>query len=286
MAMKKPHERPDLNGFVDKAKAGWENFKVTSVEVINYGDANMHVAVTGHPRYSLSLTGEGKKVFNAATGEPVFQKSPYNATYYDVFNGLLDRLHFGDFGGLGLRIIYFILGIVSCFVIISGILIWLVARDKKQVVAKKRKFNAWMGHLFLASCIGMFPATAFTFLAVKLFVFGYDASRMDAIYHLFFYSWLAFILFFTFKRDNYFTNKWSLILGAGLGLCVPVANGIISGSWLWNTFSQGHFDIFFIDAFWVVVSLGSLIIALTLKRKNDVRKTDSAKSRAPQLQAG
>lgn len=37
------------------------------------------------------------------------------------------------------------IGIISCFIIISGILIWLVARDKKSVAEKKRKFNAWIG---------------------------------------------------------------------------------------------------------------------------------------------
>ncbi len=283
MAMAKTPEAPDLNAFVDRTKAGWDHFRVTSVKVINYGDANMHVAVTGHPTYGESLTGQGKKIFKVATDEVVFQKSPYNATYYDAFNGLIDRLHFGDFGGLGLRIIYFILGIVSCFVIISGILIWLVARDKKQVAAKKRKFNRWMGHVFLASCLGMFPATAFTFLTVKLFVSSYDASRMDLIYHLFFYSWLALIVFFTFKRDNYLTNKGCLILGAGLGILVPVANGMISKNWLWQTFSQSHFDIFFIDAFWVMLSFVSLVIALSLKRKNEVSQVGKVK-RAPQRQ--
>src|SRR5690606_38975735 len=137
---------------------------------------------------------------------------------------------------------YFILGIISCFVIISGILIWLVARDKKHVAPHKRKFNAWLGWFFLAVCLSMYPVTAFTFLGVKLFVVDFDPTRMTSIYHLFFYSWLALTVFFTFNRDNYFTNKYTLLLGSTLGFFIPLANGLVSGNWIWNSYSQGYYD--------------------------------------------
>lgn len=267
LAMEKTSYDLDWNNFVDQTKADWNNFKVRTVKFINYGDENMHVAVIGHPKYSEALTGQGKKIFNASTGAMVFQKDPSASNYYDAFNGIIDRLHFGDFGGLGLRIVYFILGIVSCFVIISGILIWLTARDKKYVAPKKRKFNSWMGHVFLSACLGLYPTTAFTFVTVKLFVSGYDASRMTTIYHIFFYFWLAIIVLLTIKRDDFFTNKFCLLLGAAMGILIPVANGIISGNWLWETFSNGYFDIFFIDALWIVLSVATFIIGINLKKK-------------------
>ncbi|WP_445223488.1 PepSY domain-containing protein [Catalinimonas locisalis] len=85
------------------------------------------------------------------SGEIVSEKEPFKQTsYVDGASGILYRLHFGDFGGVGLRMVYFILGIVSCFVILSGVLIWLVARDKKNVEEKKRKFNDWLGWVYLA----------------------------------------------------------------------------------------------------------------------------------------
>lgn len=257
----------DLHRFVEESRTQWESFRIKTVKIINYGDANMKVAILGHPTYDKALTGQGRMIFDVATGEKVYENSPFDATYIDTTNGLIDRLHFGDFGGLGLRIVYFILGLISCFVIISGILIWLVARDKKHVEKKKRKFNSWMGHIFLSTCLGMYPAIAFTFVAVKLFVHEFDASRMTSIYHIFFYSWLALIIILTLKRDNYFTNKASLVLGSILGIMVPIVNGFVSGNWLWKTFAEGHYDIFFIDAFWLVLSIITLIIAIKLKRK-------------------
>ncbi|MEQ9439335.1 MAG: PepSY-associated TM helix domain-containing protein [Cyclobacteriaceae bacterium] len=274
LAMEKQSEAIDLNRFVDQATARWPEFHIKSVNLYNYGDASMHVAVTGHPEYASKLLGEGELVFNAASGEIVSEKDPFSHTsYLDGASGILYRLHFGDFGGVGLRVVYFVLGIVSCFVILSGVLIWLVARDKRHIEEKKRKFNNWVGWVYLAICLSMYPTTAFTFLGVKLFVTEFDASRMTSIYHIFFYSWLAFIVLFTVKRDNFFTNKFCLIIGAVLGFLVPIANGIISGNWIWVTYARGYDDIFLIDVFWLILSIVTFLVAIGLKRK-DIAKPE------------
>ncbi|MEN7548792.1 PepSY-associated TM helix domain-containing protein [Rapidithrix thailandica] len=280
MAMAKLEGEVDFNRFVETTQSYWSDFYIKSVKIYNYGDANMHVAVEGHPEYSRDFIGEGELVFNGKSGEIIHEKNPFeNTSYIDGATGVLYRLHFGDFGGTGLRVVYFILGIASCFVILSGVLIWLVARDKKNVEERKRKFNRWLGWVYLAICLSMFPATAFTFLAVKLFVHEFDASRMTSIYQIFFYAWLFFIVLFTAKRDNFFTNKYSLIIGAVLGVLVPVANGIISGNWIWVTYSRGYNDILLIDIFWLIGSLLTFSIAITLKRDEKRKAAPRAMSR-------
>ncbi len=272
LAHEKLKTKIDLNSFVDKTKAHWDNFRISSVKFKNFSDANMHVVVIGHPLYSKALTGEGKLIFHAASGKIISEKNPFDSNYFDTAIGLMDRLHFGDFGGIGLKIVYFVLGLLSCVVILSGIMIWLVARDKKFVEPKKRKFNTWMGHLFLAACLSLYPATAFTFVAVKSFVVEFDASRMANIYHIFFYSWLLLIIVFTIKRDDYFTNKYCLVLGSIIGLMIPLANGIISGNWFWKSFALHYYDIFFIDVFWLILSITTLIVACSLNQKKRFKK--------------
>lgn len=266
-ALRKPSST-DINSFISRVENYWPHFNIKSVDLYNYGDANMHIGVSGSPAFSKKFTGEGELIFHATSGEIIHKKDPFHHTSYaDGALAVITRLHFGDFGGRSLKVVYFTLGIISCFVIITGILIWLVARDKKHIAENKRKFNAWVGWVFLAICLTMYPATAFTFLGVKLFVTEFDASRMTAIYHLFFYSWLTLIVLFAIKRDNYFTNKFTLLLGALLGFFVPVANGIISGNWMWHTYTNGFYEIFFIDAFWLVLAISTFIIAARLKRK-------------------
>ena len=41
-------------------------------------------------------------------------------------------LHFGDFGGLALKWLYFLLGMTPAFLSISGTLIWLDARQQRR----------------------------------------------------------------------------------------------------------------------------------------------------------
>src|SRR5690554_4321109 len=133
IAMVKQESDVDINHFIAKTHSHWQDFSITGVNLYSYGDANMHVEVVGVPEYSSKFTGEGRLLFKADNGEIVSEKNPFtDTTYIESATGIMDRLHFGDFGGVGLKIIYFILGLISCFVIISGILIWLVARDKKH----------------------------------------------------------------------------------------------------------------------------------------------------------
>lgn len=277
LAMIQQPSSPDINAFVSKTVTYWPEFQIRSVNLYNCNDANMHIGITGSPQYTNKFTGEGELIFNVQTEEIVYEKDPFKSTsYFDGATDVLTRLHFGDFGGRSLRLVYFGLGIISCFVIISGILIWLVARDKKHIAENKRKFNAWTGWIFLAACLSMYPVTAFTFVAVKLFVPEFDASRMTSIYHIFFYAWLALSIFFTLKRDNFFTNKYTLLLGAALGFLVPVANGFVSGNWIWKSYLQGHDDIFFMDAFWLLLSVASFVLAIGLKRKEPEQPVGTA----------
>ncbi|MBD8490700.1 PepSY domain-containing protein [Echinicola sp. CAU 1574] len=259
---------PDINQFLEKAASKWEGFEVTTLEIFNYGDTNMKVGVEGRTAYDKKFAGRGEIIYNAITGEEEHVVDPFTETsYLNAATAVITQLHFGNYGGVLLKVIYFVLGLISCFVIISGVMIWLVARDKKHISEKKRKFNAWVVWIYLAICLSMFPVTALTFVCVKLFLQDFTPERMTAIYHIFFYSWLAFSVFFVIKRDNYFTNKYALISGALIGLMVPLANGWVSGNWFWKTFMAGENQIFLVDLFWIVLSITALVVAFSLKRK-------------------
>ena len=64
------------------------------------------------------------------------------------------------------------------------------------------------------------------------------------------------------------TNKYTLILGSVLGLLVPLANGMVTGNWLWVSWASGYSDIFLIDAFWLITSISALLIGLKIKTEN------------------
>jgi len=267
---------PSFNRFAQKSGKYWNNFHLTRGYIRNYKGENMKYLLMGELKDSERFIGIGYLVFDAYTGKVEVEKKPNNIEYTEDLQRLLGRLHFADFGGVTLKIIYFVLALVTCFVIITGVLIWIEARNKKSMSLKQRLYTAKVGHIYLAICLSMLPVTALSFLFVKITHGNYNNKQM-AIYAFYFIVWLIAILFFRYKRNNYLTNKCSLLLGAIFGFIIPIANGVISNNWLWNTYKYKQFDILFIDMLWLTLALISLFIYFKItpevKDKSSFNKT-------------
>jgi uncharacterized iron-regulated membrane protein len=254
----------DLNKFVNQVEKKWETSNIRLVSVQNYQDANMHVTVTAKPDPQVRFSGLGKIIYRVQDQQVLYEKSPLeNSTYVDKVKSIIYHLHFGDFGGRPLRVMFFVLGITGCIVIISGILIWLVARDKDNVPTHKRKFNFWTANIFLAICLSMLPVTAITMIALLF----YDKPVQTDIYHWYFYSWLALSVYFIVRKNLTITNKQTLILSVITCFLVPVFHGIIRNNWIWNTFAAKAYDILFIDILFLSLAILSAIVLWKMRNK-------------------
>jgi len=202
-----------------------------------------------------------------------------HSSYIDKVKALVYHLHFGDFGGRPLRTMYFVLGLLGCVVILSGIMIWLVARDKTSVPEHKRVFNFWTANVFLAVCLSMLPVTAFTMI-VLLFL---EDPGQSEIYHWYFYSWLVLVAYFIVRKDLALTNIQTTQLSAITCFMLPVFDGIVRGNWLWNTYTRHAYDILFIDLLFLSISIVCTVVLFMLsKKKNisqEVRQTSATTGR-------
>jgi uncharacterized iron-regulated membrane protein len=70
--------------------------------------------------------------------KPLFKCDIRQRSFRDKFYSVQEALHFGDFGGLGLKILYTVLGLTSAFLSISGFVVYLYRTEKKE----KRKISA------------------------------------------------------------------------------------------------------------------------------------------------
>jgi len=254
--------KPDIDHFVQRTRALWPHTFITSISISNYGDENMHILMTGEPATRWRFAGQGIVCYRVSDGTIIRHKpAGQAATYLDKVKSLVYRLHFGDYGGYPLKVVYFILGLLGCVVIITGILIWLVARDKKNVPRHKRVFNFWAANVFVAACLTLFPVTAFSFIAVKV----NGGGGMDFIYRTYFWSWLLLAAFYVLRRNLRQTNKETLLLGSFLSLLVPVANGIYSGNWLWVAYQHGETDILLVDVLWLCLAVVGFMAFLRIK---------------------
>lgn len=77
-------------------------------------------------------------VISKTSYKPLFKFNISQASFSDKLYSVQEALHFGDFGGLGLKILYAILGLISAFLSISGFVVYLYRTDKK----KKRRVSS------------------------------------------------------------------------------------------------------------------------------------------------
>ena len=163
------------------------------------------------------------------------------------FKELLFRLHLADYAGYGLRIISFLLGIISWYVILSGVMIWLVARNKKNIPDEGRRFNNKVVKWYLAICLSMFPIIAMEFSMVKLIA----PVGMTLLYQTFFTTWLVLTIIFYSLKDHLSMLRWMLLLGGVFAIIIPFVNGFTTGNWIWITWQNELTQILFIDLFWL-----------------------------------
>lgn len=266
---------PDLNAYYQNAQQKMSATKVRNIIVNNYGDQSMRITVNG-ANQRKNFTGTASVVYNGATGE-VEKFIPLDgpSSYTKAVDNLMFTLHFGNFGGNIVRILYFLLGLAGCIVIISGVMIWLVARKKKHIPEKKRRFNEWLANIYLSASISMYPVTAAAFIAVKLNPEG----GQGFIYSFYFWVWLAVTALLVIRKNNYKTTRDCLLLGSLLGLAVPIINGWVTGNWIWVSWAHGYFDLLLIDLLWAVMSVTTLVTWVLLLRKQQ-RKLKMALSPA------
>ena len=95
--------------------------------------------LTGH------LASTARVDIRAATGALKKVNDPRTQGFWTLVDGLMEPLHFGDFGGLALKWVYFLLGMTPAFLSISGTLIWLDARQQRRRASQPAPANGDSG---------------------------------------------------------------------------------------------------------------------------------------------
>jgi hypothetical protein len=259
----------DLNDYLAGVEQKITGGEISRVAIKNYQDDNMHVVVLSKPLAEASFAGSGKTIYRVRDQKVLHETLPTeHASYIDNVKALIYNLHFGDFGGRPLRVMYFVLGAMGCVVIISGILIWLVARDKNSIPKHKRVFNFWTANVFMAACMSMLPVTAFTMIVL---LFLKNAGQSE-IYNWYFYSWLVLGVYFIVRRDLAVTNRQTTLLSAVTCFLLPLLDGIVRDNWFWSTYARRAYDILFIDLLFLSLAVISVVVLVKVWRTQAIKE--------------
>lgn len=241
-------------------EANYPNHHIVRIQVMNYGKEDAVGA------WSIDndkgITSPGIITYQLSNGKLLEEYSvfPHNKSYESSVLDFMFKLHFASFGGLFMKIIYFILSMITCFMIISGVMIWRKARDTNQYSYQQRLFHHRVTKIYLAICLSLFPAFATIFLANKMVPLDL-ANRSFYVNVLFFSSWLLMTIIGSFWNKYSLQNRNFLLFGGLLSLMIPVVNGLQTRHWIWEVWSDFPW-VAYIDVFWLATGCIALYTGL------------------------
>ncbi|MEM6806135.1 MAG: PepSY-associated TM helix domain-containing protein, partial [Bacteroidota bacterium] len=209
------------------------------------------------------LMGDGDFTFSSKDGALLHETVPYQKSYAEATYPLLIKLHYATYGGIFLKIIYFILAMMTCYVISSGVMIWKSARNMAKYTDDQKRFHHRVTKTYLALTQGLFPAIALIFLANKWVPMDL-ADRTLYVNGIFFLGWLTLALMGLFWNNYRQLNRNYLLIGGIMGLLIPISNGLVTGDWMWNTWATGQYEVFSVDLSWIFAAATALFLSLWL----------------------
>lgn len=179
--------------------------------------------------------------------------NPYNVNVYNhqgintqtsnaqnVVNALFS-LHFGSYGGYGVRWIYLIFGLGGAFLFYSGNILWVETRARKHKndlaqPLQQRKDVIFLANLTIGSCLGCIFAVTTSMVIGR---FAYAFLDVNSINHVYMYGYYAlFVAAIVYS----FSLGYQRALGHLLGLialslsCIPLSSllaWLLPNSGLW-----------------------------------------------------
>jgi len=245
-----------ITSLLDHIKTQHPDLELNYLQIKNYDreDGMLSASLEN----SKTFAGSGSVTISLHEGKIVSDKLPGSTGYAQLILPGIARLHFATFGGLALKIIYFFLTLFTCFVIISGVLLWKEARNKKSYSDQQKRFHHRVTMCYLAISFGLFPAVAILFGA-ELLVPDME-KHVFWVRTIFFVSWLLLSVAGLFAKTEARSTALYLMLGGIFSVLVPVTNGISTGDWIWVSLPKDNFHVALTDIFWLAAGIISLLL--------------------------
>lgn len=234
----------------------------------NYGDANATFDVYYKPETKL-LYAEALSI-NGATGEPVVNPSVNQTLPGSRVVASMSPLHYGTYGGIALKVLYFILGIGLSIITALGTMMWIERRLHGNEGTKKERFYRGLTRLNIGVCTGLSVACSGV-LVHGLLYNGAEAARLWWTGLSFFVIWFAALGYAFIRRGEYRANADLLSLTGALLITAAVLNIALTSHTPWfGLLGEGHAPTAWTDLTFLV--LGGLVIASAQALPKERRK--------------
>jgi hypothetical protein len=167
-------------------------------------------------------------------------------------------LHYGNFGGVLVKILWSVLGMITALLPITGLMLWIERGLNSQQPNHSRRTYQNFNKLLIGSCGGIVLATAALFpaqLILNTVMHGLDHTK--SIFIIFFSVWIVSLLI-PFVINYKTAIKLIFKLIAGLLIIVMPMDVILTSSHLFNVLETQHYVSVSVD--FVLFLLGLLML--------------------------
>ncbi|MEM6841932.1 MAG: PepSY-associated TM helix domain-containing protein [Bacteroidota bacterium] len=126
-----------LDTYVRNAELAFPGFRVEGIWMPR--QPNGYVEMDGQDSNPLTRDRTNKVYAHPFTGEVVHIQRAGDLPLLQLINNVVDPLHFGTFGGLAVKILWFVFGLVLSISILAGTYLWYLRHTKKLEGQIKRQ---------------------------------------------------------------------------------------------------------------------------------------------------
>ncbi|MEM8937370.1 MAG: PepSY-associated TM helix domain-containing protein [Pseudomonadota bacterium] len=233
------------------------------VRIQNYEDAGavyeVYFRSEGKLKYAEALT------VNGATGETV-EPLGFNAPAPgNRAIAAVSVLHFGNFGGIPVKLLYFVLGILLVAIVAFGNMMWTERRLHGSEGRRSPKFYRGLSRANAGITLGFPLASVALFYADKLLFNGAQSHIVLAgqVYFLV----VGAALIYAFVRANEYRTTVELLVATGaLSVGVPALNWAATGDLFLSQLLSPQSTHAWVDFSLLVMGVLTIVIALKLPK--------------------
>jgi uncharacterized iron-regulated membrane protein len=243
------------------AKASLGEVAINRVSIDHFGDKSASVTFRGADKSQFSTRKEA--TYHIASGRVLYLTKDNFDNNLRGGLSVISSLHFGDFAGYLIRVLFFTLGIGTCYIILTGNLMWIQKKANLRVEKQNSIGLKVVYAMTTGGFIGTIFASAVGFVFARIIPIDY-IGRSDLISYLFFGClFTAIVVSLNIKVQKQFATIFLKITALVLAI-TPILDWLIVSQGIMAMLKIGYYHVIVVEVMLLSLALFCWLIASRL----------------------
>ncbi len=252
------------------------NNRPNRVVMRNWGDETAFYEVLYTSKTELATFDQ--VTVSGATGEVIKSEPSGSVPAANRVTNAISPLHYATYGGIWLKVLYFVLGIFLCVVTATGLMVWIERRLKSNKGQQSPRFYQRLGQFSIGIILGFPLATVAIFYVDKLYA-GAESARLLYTGISYFMVVMFTVVFAMLRNQNYQTVR-VLFFAISISLLgLPIVNTLATQAQFWNSLGSNQ-SWAWVDLSFIIGGAILTIISVYLPKQRSTEPREPSHARA------